>query len=89
MRPQIWSPPIEPSPEERTVMRLIKRAKLFVFLRDNRREIFDESFQKELSAIYRERAGSASLPYLRRNWLWRPYCKPTPAFPTTRRWRPW
>ena len=54
MRPQIWHPPIEPSPEERTVMRLIKRAKLFVFLRDHRHEIFDEPFQKELSAIYRE-----------------------------------
>jgi hypothetical protein len=35
-------------------MRLVKRAKLFVFLRENRHEIFDESFQKELSEIYRE-----------------------------------
>ncbi|CAN5178447.1 IS1182-like element ISGvi6 family transposase [soil metagenome] len=35
-------------------MRLIKRAKLFVFLREHRHEIFDEPFQKELSAIYRE-----------------------------------
>jgi hypothetical protein len=54
MRPQIWRPPIEPAPEERTVMRLIKRAKLFVFLREHRHEIFDEEFQKELSEIYRE-----------------------------------
>lgn len=55
MRPQLWRPPIEPSPEERTVMRLVKRAKLFVFLREHRHEIFDEEFQKkELSEIYRE-----------------------------------
>jgi Transposase domain (DUF772) len=54
MRPQIWHPPIEPAPQERTVMRLIKRAKLFVFLRERRHEIFEESFQKELSTVYRE-----------------------------------
>jgi Transposase DDE domain/Transposase domain (DUF772) len=35
-------------------MGLVKRAKLFVFLRERRHEIFDEPFQKELSAIYRE-----------------------------------
>lgn len=54
MRPQLWRPPMEPSPEEQTVMRLIKRAKLFVFLRNHRHEIFDEQFQEELSEIYRE-----------------------------------
>jgi len=54
MRPQIWHPPIEPSSKERKVMELVKRAKLFVFLRENRHEIFDESFQKELSETYRE-----------------------------------
>jgi AcrR family transcriptional regulator len=35
-------------------MRLIKRAKLFLFLREHRHEIFDEAFQEELSEIYRE-----------------------------------
>jgi len=35
-------------------MGLIKRAKLFVFLREHRHEIFDELFQEELSEIYRE-----------------------------------
>lgn len=54
MRPPIWSPPTEPTPEEKAVMRLIKRAKLFVFLRDQRHEIFDEEFQEELGAIYRD-----------------------------------
>jgi hypothetical protein len=63
MRPQIWSPPIEPSPEERKVIELVKRAKLFVFLRENRHEIFDESFQKELSEIYRDsRLGHPPIP---------------------------
>jgi hypothetical protein len=54
MRPQIWHPPIGPTREERTVLRLIKRAKLFVFLREHRHEIFDESFQRELCTVYRE-----------------------------------
>jgi hypothetical protein len=52
MRPPIWRPPVEPGPDERTVMRLIKRAKLFVFLREQRHEIFDERFQLELAEIY-------------------------------------
>ncbi len=32
-------------------MRLVKRAKLFVFLREHRHEIFDDPFQRELSEI--------------------------------------
>jgi transposase len=35
-------------------MRLVRRAKLFVFLRNQRHEIFDEAFQRELSEIYRD-----------------------------------
>ena len=54
MRPPIWSPPVEPASQERALMRLIKRAKLFVFLRQQRHEIFDEEFQEELGAIYRD-----------------------------------
>lgn len=54
MRPPIWSPPIEPTPQERALMKLIKRAKLFVFLRHRRHEIFDEEFQEELGAIYED-----------------------------------
>lgn len=52
MRPPIWRPPVEPDPDERAVMRLIKRAKLFLFLREQRHEIFDEGFQLELAEIY-------------------------------------
>jgi hypothetical protein len=52
MRPRAWHPPIEPTPDESAVMRRIKRAKLFVFLRERRHEIFDEHFQEELGRIY-------------------------------------
>lgn len=52
MRPPIWRPPVELDPDEQAVMRLIKRAKLFVFLREKRHEIFDELFQLELAEIY-------------------------------------
>ncbi len=54
MRPSGWHPPLEPTPEERVVLERIKRAKLFVFLRNHRHEIFTEEFQEELGAIYRE-----------------------------------
>jgi hypothetical protein len=52
MRPQLWRPPVEPSPAEAAVMRRVKRAKLFVFLRKHRHEIFDEGFQEELGTLY-------------------------------------
>jgi hypothetical protein len=45
---------VEPASQQRALMRLIKRAKLFVFLRQHRHEIFDEEFQEELGAIYRD-----------------------------------
>jgi hypothetical protein len=56
MRPSGWHPPIEPTPEEQAVLERIKRAKLFVFLRNHRHEIFTEHFQEELGTIYRESA---------------------------------
>jgi transposase len=54
MRPPPWLPPIEPSPAEQTIMRLIKRAKLFIFLRQHRHELFDDAFQAELATIYQD-----------------------------------
>ncbi len=48
MRPSGWHPPIEPTPEEQPVLERIKRAKLFVFLRNHRHEIFSEEFQEQL-----------------------------------------
>ena len=52
MRPVVWRPPAEPSPAEQSVMRAVRRAKLFVFLREHRHELFDEQFQDELAEAY-------------------------------------
>ena len=54
MRPQPWQPPVEPSAAEQAVLRRIKRAKLFVFLRQQRHVLFDAAFQAELAVIYQE-----------------------------------
>ena len=53
MRPELWNPPIELSKKEAKIVKLIKRAKLFVFLREMRHSLFDQGFQEELSKISR------------------------------------
>jgi len=52
MRPALWQPPVECSPAEQKIVARIRRAKLFVFLRQYRHEIFDEAFQTELAQDY-------------------------------------
>jgi len=52
VRPVVWRPPTEPSAAEQAVMRAVRRAKLFVFLRQYRHELFDEQFQAELAEAY-------------------------------------
>jgi hypothetical protein len=52
MRPPYWHPPVEPSPMEQTIITRIKRAKLFVFLRYHRHELFHDAFQEELATPY-------------------------------------
>ena len=52
MRPVVWCPPVEPSPAEQAVIGAVRRAKLFVFLREHRHELFDEVFQSELALAY-------------------------------------
>src|SRR6266700_3250113 len=52
MRPLSWKPPIEPSCVEQTIITRIKRAKLFVFPRHHRHELFDDAFQEELTMLY-------------------------------------
>jgi hypothetical protein len=52
MRPTAWHPPVELSHGEHIVITRIKRAKLFVFLRYHRHELFDDAFQEELAALY-------------------------------------
>jgi transposase len=48
----MWSPPVEPSPAEQAVIKAVRRARLFVFLREHRHELFDEGFQAELARAY-------------------------------------
>src|SRR6266545_7673870 len=54
MRPPLWQPPVDLSPTEQTIMKRIKRAKLFVFLRQHRHTLFDTAFQDELATIYKD-----------------------------------
>jgi len=54
MRPEYWQPPIEISAAEALVMQGIKRAKLFVFLRQIRYELLDAAFQEELNQIFQD-----------------------------------
>ena len=55
MRPDVWCPPVELSPAEQTVVKAVRRAKLFVFLRLHRHELFDDGFQAELAAVYADK----------------------------------
>jgi Transposase DDE domain/Transposase domain (DUF772) len=52
VRPDVWHPPVDPSPAEQAVIKAVRRAKLFVFLRLHRHELFDEEFQAELARAY-------------------------------------
>ena len=52
MRPPPWHPPVAPSSAEQAVIRRIRRAKLFVWLRQHRQDLFDDAFQAELAAAY-------------------------------------
>ena len=54
MRPTHWRPAIELSTTEQKVVQHIRHAKVFVFLRQYRHEIFDETFQQELATLYVE-----------------------------------
>src|ERR671933_375738 len=63
MRPAPWSPPVEQSPAERAIVQRVRRAKLFVFLREQRHELFDAAFQEELGQLYRDsRRGQPPVP---------------------------
>ena len=55
MRPGMWNPPVAPSPAEQAVIKAVRRAKLFVFLREHRHELFDEEFQSVLARAYADK----------------------------------
>lgn len=50
-----WNPPIVLSAAEERIVARCKKAKLYVFLRQHRHELFDEAFQEELARMYPER----------------------------------
>ena len=63
MRPPLWHPPIELSQREALIIKRIKRAKLFTFLRLNRSFIFNDEFQEELATIFKDSTvGQSPIP---------------------------
>ncbi len=54
MRPPLWHPPRELSGLEQKVVKRIKTAKLFIFLRQVRHELFNDEFQMELAALFKD-----------------------------------
>lgn len=57
-----WTPPVPISTREKRILsRVRKRRRLFAFLREHRHELFDEAFQRELEAMYRQ-TGSGKKP---------------------------
>src|SRR6266566_1685808 len=63
MRPEAWRPPVAPLAAEQAVIKEVRRAKLFVFLRLHRHELFDEQFQAELAQVYADsRKGQPPVP---------------------------
>ncbi len=75
MQPAVWTPPVDLSSIEQKIVKRIKRAKLFVFLRQYRHTIFDEPFQQELALIYKD-APQGQPPIPPPKSRWRPSCKP-------------
>ncbi len=53
MQPSFWHPSVDLSEQEEHIVKRIRKAKLFVFLRHHRHELFDEAFQEELASLYR------------------------------------
>jgi hypothetical protein len=54
MQPSLWHPPRELSDEEQLISSRIRRAKLFIFLRLVRHQLFNDEFQTELGKIYND-----------------------------------
>jgi len=54
MQPSTWQPPVETSAAEDKILKRVKRAKLFIFLRQHRHQLFTPEFQEELAGIYKD-----------------------------------
>jgi transposase len=55
VRPGVWQPPVACSRLEWEVIKRVKRARLFVWLREHRHELFDADFQVELAGMYQDK----------------------------------
>src|SRR2546425_4050502 len=53
MQPVLWQPAVDLTEQEEQIVKRIRKAKLFVFLRKQRHELLDEGFQHELADLYR------------------------------------
>ena len=51
-----WSPPFFSTPVEDRILGRCRKAKIFVFLRSYRHELFDEEFQQQLAGMYPARS---------------------------------
>jgi len=56
MRPPRWHPPVELSPAEPAIIKRIRQAKLFVFLRSHRPTLCADPFQQELLTLYKDQS---------------------------------
>ena len=54
MHPPLWHAPVELSAEEQVIVSRIRRAKLFIFLRQVRHRLFNDEFQTELAKIFED-----------------------------------
>ena len=55
-----WNPRIEPTGQEKMLLKRLTRVRaLFGFLRLHRHEIFDDEFQEQLEAVYRDTGAGA------------------------------
>src|SRR5437660_3249375 len=54
MQPPSWQPPIALSEQEEQIVKRVRKAKLFVFLREHQHELLDEALQQELANLYRK-----------------------------------
>lgn len=58
-----WMPPVALSPQETMLMKRLTRVrKLFGFLRERRHELFNDGFQAQLEAMYRD-TGAGEVPH--------------------------
>lgn len=53
MQPAMWKPPVALNQQEEQIVNKIRKAKLFIFLRHHRHELFDDALQEELAGLYR------------------------------------